>query len=66
MLSWAMTFLAIALIAAVLGASGLAGAASSIAWIFFAAFLLGFVISVITGRQEPSMKETQAVGMRSQ
>ena len=51
MLSWAMTFLAIALIAAVLGASGLTGTASSIAWIFFVVFLLGFVVSVVTGRQ---------------
>jgi len=66
MLSWAMTFLAIALIAAVLGASGLAGAASSIAWIFFVVFLLGFVVSVVTGRHEPATKETRAVGLPSQ
>ena len=33
MLSWSMTFLIIGLIAAVLGMSGIAGAATQIAWI---------------------------------
>jgi len=50
MLSWAMTFLTLALIAAVLGFTGLAGTASHIAWILFVVFLFGSAISVLTGR----------------
>jgi len=50
MLSWAVTFLIIALIAGVLGFSGIAGTASSIAWILFVVFLILFVVSLIRGR----------------
>jgi uncharacterized membrane protein YtjA (UPF0391 family) len=50
MLSWAMTFLVIALIAAVLVFSGLAGTATNIAWILFVVFLVAFLISLVTGR----------------
>jgi uncharacterized membrane protein YtjA (UPF0391 family) len=53
MLSWAITFLVIALIAAVLGFVGLAGTASTIAWILFAVFLFASLISLVTGRQGP-------------
>ena len=38
MLNWAMTFLVLALIAAVLGFTGVAGTASHIAWILFRRF----------------------------
>jgi len=51
MLSWAMTFLTLALIAAVLGFTGLAGTASHIAWILFVVFLFGSAVSLITGRR---------------
>lgn len=51
MLSWAITFLVIALIAAILGVVGLAGIGSSIAWILFGVFLFGSFISLATGRQ---------------
>ena len=35
MLSWALLFLIVAIVAAVLGFSGIAGAATNIAWILF-------------------------------
>jgi len=49
MLSWALTFLVIALIAAVLDFGGIAGAATSIAQILFFVFLVAMVISLIVG-----------------
>jgi uncharacterized membrane protein YtjA (UPF0391 family) len=51
MLSWAITFLVIALIAAVLGFGGIAGTASSIAQILFVVFLVLFIVSLIAGRR---------------
>jgi len=53
MLSWALTFLVIALIAAVLGFGVIAGTASSIAQILFFVFLVLFVISLIVPRFRP-------------
>jgi uncharacterized membrane protein YtjA (UPF0391 family) len=50
MLSWAVTFLIVALIAGILGFTGVAGAASNIAWILFVVFLVAFVLSLLTGR----------------
>ena len=50
MLSWALTFLVIALIAAVLGFGGVAGAATGIAKILFFAFLILFLVSLIIPR----------------
>lgn len=44
MIGWAVTFLIIALIAGVLGLSGVAAAAVDIAWILF---VVGLVLSVI-------------------
>lgn len=49
MLGWAVTFLIIALIAAVLGFGGIAGAAIEIAKVIFFVALLLFVISVVFG-----------------
>ena len=40
MLGWALTFLVLALIAGLLGFSGIAGASANIAWIFFVVFLV--------------------------
>ena len=51
MLGWAITFLLVAIIAAVLGFGGIAGAASSIAQILFVVFLVLFVVSLIAGRR---------------
>jgi len=53
MLSWAITFLVIALIAAVLGFGGIAGTASSIAQVLFFVFLVLFIISLIIPRVRP-------------
>ena len=53
MLSWALTFLVIALIAGVLGFGVVAGTAASIAKILFVVFLVLFVIGLVTGRRGP-------------
>jgi uncharacterized membrane protein YtjA (UPF0391 family) len=47
MLRWALIFLVVALVAAVLGFGGLAGAAVDIAKILFFIFLALFVISLV-------------------
>jgi len=47
MLSWALTFLVIALIAGLLGFAGIAGAAAGIAKILFYVFLVLLVVSLI-------------------
>lgn len=49
MLGWALTFLIIALIAAVLGFGGIAGVAVEAAKIVFFAAIVLFAISVIAG-----------------
>ena len=51
MLSWAITFLVIAIIAAVLGFSGVAGTAGNIAYILAVLFVILFVASLIFGRK---------------
>jgi len=50
MLSWAITFLVIALIAALFGFGGIAGTAAGFAKILFFIFLIMFVVSLIFGR----------------
>lgn len=47
MLSWALTFLVLALIAALFGFGGIAAGAASIAKILFFLFLVLFVVSLI-------------------
>jgi uncharacterized membrane protein YtjA (UPF0391 family) len=49
MLGWAVTFLIIALIAAVLGFGGIAGVAIEIAKIIFFVAIVLFVISIVVG-----------------
>jgi uncharacterized membrane protein YtjA (UPF0391 family) len=49
MLGWALTFLVIALIAALLGFGGIAGAAVEIAKIIFFVAIVLFLISVLVG-----------------
>lgn len=51
MLTWTITFLVVAVIAAVLGFGALAGIAATIAKVCFVIFLALFVISLITGRR---------------
>lgn len=53
MLSWALTFLIIALIAGVLGFGVLAGTTMWIAKVLFVVFLILFLVSLITGRRAP-------------
>ncbi len=47
MLNWALTFFLVALLAAVLGFTGVAVAAAGIAKIFFFLFLVLFIVSLI-------------------
>lgn len=51
MLSWSITFLVVALIAALLGFGGIAGTAVGIAKILFFVFLILFIISLVMGRR---------------
>jgi uncharacterized membrane protein YtjA (UPF0391 family) len=51
MLSWAITFLIIAIIAAVLGFGGIAGTATGIAKILFVVLLVMFIASFFFGRR---------------
>jgi uncharacterized membrane protein YtjA (UPF0391 family) len=53
MLSWALTFLIIGIIAGILGLSGIAGTATNIAWILFVIGLVLALIFFITGRRPP-------------
>jgi len=57
MLSWALTFLVIALIAALLGFTGVAGTAVGIAkllfWVFVVLFLVSIVASLVRGKSPP-------------
>ena len=54
MLHWALIFLVIAVIAAVLGFSGIAGAATNIAWILFVVGLIVAAAFFLMGRR-PSL-----------
>lgn len=50
MLQWAVIFLVIALIAALLGFTGIAGAAVDIAWILFVVGLILALVFFVMGR----------------
>ena len=50
MFNWALTFLIVAVIAGLLGFSGIAGAATNIAWIFFVVGLVVGLILLVRGR----------------
>ncbi len=51
MLSWSIIFLIVALVAALLGFTTIAGAAIGIAKILFVVFLVLFVVSLFFGRR---------------
>ncbi|BAV09726.1 DUF1328 family protein [Filimonas lacunae] len=51
MLRWTVTFLIVALIAAIFGFTGIAAGAASIAKILFFIFLVLFLLSLIGGRR---------------
>ena len=49
MLSWALTFLVVAIIAAIFGFGGIASTASGIAQILFVIFLALFLVGLLVG-----------------
>jgi uncharacterized membrane protein YtjA (UPF0391 family) len=51
MIAWAATFLILALVAAALGFTGIAGVATNIAWILFVVGLLLAVVFALSGRR---------------
>jgi uncharacterized membrane protein YtjA (UPF0391 family) len=53
MFYWAVVFLIVGLVAAVLGFSGIAGTAVNIAWILFVVGLILFVVFLVLGRRQP-------------
>lgn len=53
MISWAITFLVIALIAAVLGFTGIAGTAVHIAWILVVVGVVLAIVFGLLGRRPP-------------
>lgn len=53
MISWALTFFIIALIAAFLGFAGIVGISMEIAWILLVVGVIVFVASFIFGRRRP-------------
>ncbi|WP_249691116.1 DUF1328 domain-containing protein [Stappia sp. WLB 29] len=59
MFGWALTFLVVALIAAVLGFGGIAGTAMGIAKLIFVVAIILFVISLVyglvSGRRPPTV-----------
>ena len=50
MFNWALTFLVIAVIAGLLGFSGVAGTATNIAWLLFVVGLVVGLILLVRGR----------------
>jgi uncharacterized membrane protein YtjA (UPF0391 family) len=53
MLGWAITFLVISLIAAILGFGVVAGTAAAVAKVIFVVFIVLFLISLVTGQRTP-------------
>ena len=51
MLGWAVVFLIIGLIAAVFGFTGIAGAATNIAWILFVVGIILAIVFAVMGRR---------------
>ncbi len=54
MLGWAITFLIIGILAGLFGLTGIAGAATNIAWILFVVGLILAIFFFISGRRPPS------------
>ena len=51
MLSWALTFFVIALVAAALGLGGVAGLSADIGWLFAVIGVVLLVVAMVTGRR---------------
>ena len=54
MLQWALTFFVIALIAALLGFSGVAGMSAEIGWIFVVVAVIFLLVGMLSGRRPPA------------
>lgn len=58
MLGWAVTFLVVALIAAVLGFGGVAAVSVELAqivfWVFLVLFAISLIYGMVTGRRPPA------------
>ena len=54
MLQWALTLFMMALIAALLGFSGVAGMSAEIGWIFVVVAVIFLVVGVLSGRRPPA------------
>jgi len=52
-LSWALMFLAVAIIAGVFGFGGIVGASAWIAQVLFIFFLVFFLMAMVTGKKPP-------------
>jgi uncharacterized membrane protein YtjA (UPF0391 family) len=55
MFNWAVIFLVIALVAGLLGFSGIAGTASQMAWILFVVGLVFALVFFVIGRRPPTV-----------
>ena len=55
MLHWSISFLIVAIFAALFGFGGIAGTATEIAKSLFVAFIILFFISILLGRRGPSV-----------
>jgi uncharacterized membrane protein YtjA (UPF0391 family) len=53
MLSWALAFFILAIVAAIFGLTGLAAGMQQIAWVLFVLFLIAAAVSFIRGRRPP-------------
>jgi len=52
MLKWALVFLVVGLIAALLGAGGVAGISMNIAWVLFVVAIILAIIGFVSGRSK--------------
>jgi len=55
MFGWAVTFLIVAIVAGLLGFTGVVGLAVEIAWILFIVGLILLVVGFVMGRRPPPM-----------
>ncbi len=61
MLSWALAFLIVALLAALLGFTGIVGPASWIAKLVFGVFLALFLVAVISNRRRRGSQQSNGL-----
>ncbi|HZP42396.1 MAG TPA: DUF1328 domain-containing protein [Candidatus Binatia bacterium] len=55
MLSWALTFFVIALIAALLGFGNVAGLSAEFGWIFVVIAVIFLIVGLLSGRRGPTV-----------